>query len=135
MKNTALALTAGILFTTGTPSWAQFVPTLDGDTPRVCPDQPPPPDWIENIAPRDAHRSNLLQEIYRAQSMQAVTNAENCSCDIRFPSWEAAEVVYVERYSGIKDRREIIGLTSQFSQIANDLRRIAKPICEDQGNS
>lgn len=134
MRNIALALTAGTLLTAAAPSWAQFVPTLGSDTPRVCPDQPPQPDWIENIAPRDAHRGNLVQEIYRAQSMQAVADAEDCSCGIRFPSWEAAEAVYAERYSGIKDRWEIIGLTSEFSQTANDLRRIAKPICEDQGN-
>lgn len=134
MRNIAIALTAGTLLTAAAPAWAQFVPTLGSDTPRVCPDQPLQPDWIENIAPRDAHRGNLVQEIYRAHSMQAVIDAGDCACDIRFPTWEAAEAVYAESYSGIKDRWEIIDLTSEYSKSANDFRRVAKPLCEEQGN-
>ena len=75
----ALAVTAPLTAT------AQFIPTLGSDTPRICPEQPPRPDWIENINFRDADKAILVQEMYRAQSMQAVADTGDCSCETRHP--------------------------------------------------
>ena len=75
----ALAVTAPLTAT------AQFIPTLGSDTPRICPEQPPRPDWIENINFRDADKAILVQEMYRAQSMQAVADTGDCSCETRYP--------------------------------------------------
>lgn len=111
---------------------AQFVPTLDSQ-PRVCPDQPPQPDWMENADVRDAHKVILVQQMYRAQGLRAVVESGDCTCSTRFPSWEHASGYYLENYAGL-DRHEILARTSEYSRIANELRLQAKDICEAQGN-
>ncbi len=111
---------------------AQFVPTLDS-APRVCPDQPPQPDWMENADIRDAHKVILVQVMYRAQSMQAIVETGDCSCETRFPSWEDASEYYLENYADL-DRHEILARTSDYLRTASELRRIAMPICKAVGN-
>ncbi|MCV6825970.1 MULTISPECIES: hypothetical protein [Rhodobacterales] len=112
---------------------AQFIPTLGSDTPRVCPDQPAQPEWIENIEPREAHTGHLVQMMYRAQGLQAVAEAGSCSCETRFPSWDKAQEYYFEHYSAL-ERFEVQQRTSEYRRAANDARKIAQPICELENN-
>lgn len=118
----------------GSATQAQLQPTLGGDAMRVCPDRPPRPDWIETVSPRDAHRANLVQQIYRAQSLRAVAKSGACSCETRYPPWAAADAYYDENYAAIEERWEIIARTSEYRDAANAYRRIAMPICEAEGN-
>lgn len=126
------AISIAILAISPVAAAAQFVPTLDS-APRVCPDRPPRPDWIVNADVREAHKMNLVQEMYRAQSLQAVVEAGECSCETRFPSWDDASAYYFEHYSGLS-RHEILDRTSEYRRTANELRQEAMPICESQGN-
>ncbi|MEN8950650.1 hypothetical protein [Planktotalea arctica] len=112
---------------------AQFVPTLETDPHEVCPDRPAQPDWIENIDVREAHFGNLVQMMYRAQGLQAVSESEECTCETRFPSWDAAQKYYYVHYADL-DRWEVLEMIAEYRQIARDHRQIAKPICEEQGN-
>lgn len=114
------------------PAAAQFVPTLDPE-PRVCPDRPPRPDWMENAHVRDAHKNILVQQMYRAQGLNAVVETGDCSCETRFPSWSAVSDYYFENYAGL-DRHEILERTSDYSGTANELRPTARAICEEQEN-
>ena len=108
------------------------VPILDNQF-DVCTERPLQPDWITNIDTRDANKARLIQQIYRAQSMERIVEVGECSCETRFPSWAAAEKSYFERFASA-DRKELREAISEYSRVANELRQTAKPICEEQGN-
>lgn len=127
--------TAGLLFVIGaTASVAErnLIPTLDNQ-PDVCPDQPTEPQWIQDIDVRESHKRLLIQQIYRAQSMQRIVEAQSCECPTRYPSWEAAEGVFAERYAS-SEYWDIVEATSAYRRHANKLRREALPICDAAGN-
>ena len=111
---------------------SHLVPTLD-DPPGVCPDRPPEPAWLRNIAPREAYKRLLVQHIYRARSMQRIVDAGACSCPTRYPSWEAAEAVFVEQFTDA-GYWAVTEATSDYRREANRLRLEAMPICEEAGN-
>jgi len=101
--------TAGLLvFLGATAGGAErnLIPTLDNQ-PDVCPDQPP--------------------------ELQRIVEAQSCECPTRYPSWAAAERVYVERFAS-SEYWDIVEATSEYRQQANELRRAAMPICEAAGN-
>ena len=130
----ATSLVCLLLLLTGTIASAErdLVPTLDNQ-PDVCPDQPPEPEWMRNTEARDAYKRLLVQQIYRFQSMERIVDAQSCACDTRYPSWEAAEAVYFDRYSAA-DYWSLVEATSDYRRRANDLRKQAMPICEASGN-
>ena len=109
-----------------------LIPTLDNQ-PDVCPDQPPEPQWMQGIDVRESHKRLLIQQIYRAQSMQRIVDAQSCECPTRYPSWEEAERVYVEHFAA-SEYWDIVEATSAYRRHANELRREAMPICEAAGN-
>ncbi|CUH60768.1 MULTISPECIES: hypothetical protein [Alphaproteobacteria] len=121
----ALCPTAGV-------AERNLVPTLEHQ-PDVCPDQPPEPQWMQDIDIRESHKRLLIQQIYRAQSMQRIVEAQSCECPTRYPSWVAAERVYVERFAS-SEYWDIVEATSDYRRQANELRREAMPICQAAGN-
>jgi hypothetical protein len=125
----------GLLFilsaTTGAAE-RNLVPTLDNQ-PDVCPGQPPEPQWIQDIDVRESHKRLLIQQIYRAQSMQRIVEAQSCECPTRYPSWAAAERVYGEHFAA-SEYWDIVEAASEYRRQANELRREAVPICEAAGN-
>ncbi len=130
----AAALACSLLLLSGTITSAErnLVPTLDNQ-PDTCPDQPPEPGWMQNTETRDAYKRLLVQQIYRAQSMRRIVDAQDCACDTRYPSWAAAEAVYFDRYSSA-EYWDVVEATSDFRRQANELRKQALPICEAAGN-
>lgn len=113
---------------------AQFIPTI-GEEPvyEFCQDRPARPEWIENIEPKEAHYGQLVQMMYRAQSLRAVVESGECSCETRYPSWDDAQVYYYEHYSDL-ERWEVLERTNEYSRSANEFRRAARPVCEAAGN-
>ena len=130
----ATSLVCLLLLLTGTIASAErdLVPTLDNQ-PDVCPDQPPEPEWMRNTEARDAYKRLLVQQIYRFQSMERIVDAQRCTCATRYPSWEAAEGVFVEHFAA-SEYWDIVEATSEFRRQANELRREAMPICKAAGN-
>lgn len=127
--------TAGFLVVLGATAGVaerNLIPTLENQ-PDVCPDQPPEPQWMQDIAVRESHKRLLIQQIYRAQSMQRIVEAQICECPTRYPSWEAALGVFVEHFSA-SEYWDIVEATSEYRRQANELRREAMPICEAAGN-
>ena len=88
---------------------------------------------MQNIAVRDAYKRLLVQQIYRAQSMQRIVDAQSCECHTRYPSWDTAEAVYLEAYAA-SEYWDMVEATSEFRRLANELRLEAMPICETAGN-
>jgi len=129
-----LVLTALVLGLTSAPGFAErnLVPTLERSF-DVCPDRPAEPMWMQEIPLRQAYQRVLVQDIYRAQNLERIVETESCDCETRFPSWDAAEAVFRERYAS-DERWEMLQASDAYSHRANDVRLEAKAICEAAGN-
>jgi hypothetical protein len=100
---------------------------------NVCSGRPNEPDWMQNIALRDAYQRVLVQDIYRAQSMERVVETGSCDCATRFPTWESAESTFRENHGGA-DRSDMLEASEFYNRRANELRPQAQAICEAAGN-
>ena len=129
-----LVLTALVMGLTSAPGFAErnLVPTLERSF-DVCPDRPAEPVWMQEIPLRQAYQRVLVQDIYRAQNLERIVETESCDCETRFPSWDAAEAVFRERYAS-DERWEMLQASDAYSRRANDVRLEAKAICEAAGN-
>ena len=129
-----LALAALALSLTPTFAVAErnLVPTLDRSF-DVCPDRPAEPVWMQEIPLRQAYQRVLVQDIYRAQNLERVVEIGNCDCATRFPSWDAAEAVFRERYPS-DERWEMLQASDAYNRRANAARPAAKAICEAARN-
>jgi len=130
----ALAALALGLSLTFTPAFAErdLVPTLERRF-DVCPDRPTEPVWMQEIPLRQAYQRVLIQDIYRAQNLERIVETGSCDCATRFPSWDAAEAVFRESYAS-DERWEMLQASDVYNRRANDVRLVAKAICEAAGN-
>ncbi|ABV95383.1 conserved hypothetical protein (plasmid) [Dinoroseobacter shibae DFL 12 = DSM 16493] len=129
-----LALAALALSLTPTFAVAErnLVPTLDRSF-DVCPDRPAEPVWMQEIPLRQAYQRVLVQDIYRAQNLERVVEIGNCDCATRFPSWDAAEATFRERYAS-DERWEMLQFSDAYNRRANAARPAAQAICDAAGN-
>jgi len=129
-----LALIVLALSLLAVPAFAErnLVPTLDRSF-NVCPDRPVEPSWMQVVPLRQAYQRVLVQDIYRAQNLKRIVESDNCDCETRFPSWDAAEAVFRERYAS-EERWEMLEASDAYNRQANDVRLDAKAICEAAGN-
>ena len=129
-----LALIALAVSPLAVPAFAErnMVPTLDRSF-DVCPDRPAEPNWMQEIPLRQAYQRVLVQDIYRAQNLERIIETESCDCEIRFPSWDAAEAEFHEQHAS-DERWKMLEASDAYNQRANDVRLEAKAICETAGN-
>ncbi|MFY0681772.1 hypothetical protein [Celeribacter sp.] len=129
-----LALVALAVSLLAVPAFAErnMVPTLDRSF-DVCPDRPAEPNWMQEIPLRQAYQRVLVQDIYRAQNLERIIETESCDCEIRFPSWDAAETEFHEQHAS-DERWKMLEASDAYNQRANDVRLEAKAICETAGN-
>ena len=109
-----------------------LIPSLES-SPDVCSERPNEPDWMENIALRDAYQRVLVQDIYRAQNMERIVETGSCDCATRFPTWDSAEGTFRENHADA-DRSDMLQASDTYNRRANDLRPQAQAICESAGN-
>lgn len=128
---TWLTVTLG-LFAPPLVAERNLIPSLES-IPDVCSERPNEPYWMENIALRDAYQRVLVQDIYRAQSMERIVATGTCDCATRFPTWDSAEATFRENYADA-DRSEMLQASDIYNRRANDLRPQAQAICEAAGN-
>jgi len=129
-----LALVALAVSLLAVPAFAErnMVPTLDRSF-DVCPDRPAEPNWMQEIPLRQAYQRVLVQDIYRAQNLERIIETESCDCEIRFPSWDAAEAEFHEQHAS-DERWKMLEASETYNRRANDVRLEAKAICETAGN-
>ena len=129
-----IALVALALILIAPPSSAErnLVPSLER-TYDVCPDRPAEPEWMQNIALRDAYQRVLVQDIYRAQNLEKIVETGTCPCDVRFPSWDGAEATFRDKYA-TATRWEMLEASTTYNRRANASRLEAEAICEAAGN-
>lgn len=130
----ALTALAVALCLTAVPAFAErnLVPSL-GRSFDVCPDRPAEPLWMQEIPLRQVYHRVLVQDIYRAQNLERIVETGSCDCETRFPSWEAAEAVFRERYA-TDERWEMLQASEGYNRRANAARPAAQAICEAAGN-
>jgi len=109
-----------------------LVPGLE-NIPDICSKSPDEPEWMENIALRDAYHRVLVQDIYRAQNMERIVETKSCDCATRFPTWDNAEDTFRENHADA-NRSEMLQASETYNRRANDLRPQAQAICEAAGN-
>ncbi|KPD11044.1 hypothetical protein [Phaeobacter sp. 11ANDIMAR09] len=109
-----------------------LIPSLES-VPDVCPERPSEPDWMQNIALRDAYQRVLVQDIYRAQNMERIVETGSCDCAVRFPAWDNAEDTFRENHANA-GRSEMLQTSDSYNREANELRPEAKAICDAAGN-
>jgi len=124
-----LALSSGV-----SPALAErnLVPSL-GSVPDVCVNRPAEPAWMQTIGAREAYKRVLIQDIYRAQSLERIVALGECACKTRFPPWDAAEAEFLERLAAA-ERWEMLEASDALNRRANALRQEAMAICEAEGN-
>ena len=129
-----LVLTALVLGLTSAPGFAErnLVPTLERSF-DVCPERPVEPVWMQEIPLRQAYQRVLVQDIYRAQNLERIVETSSCDCEIQFPSWDAAEAVFQQRYAS-DERWEMLQASDAYNRRANAARTAAKAICDAAGN-
>jgi len=128
---TALAVALGL---SAAPAVAErnLVPILERSF-DICPDRPAEPLWMQDIPLRQVYQRVLVQDIYRAQNLERIIETESCDCEIRFPSWDAAEAEFRERYASA-ERWEMIQASDVYNRRANAARPAAKVLCDAAGN-
>ncbi len=131
-KVITVACLLGLCYATPGTAERNLIPTLDNQ-PDVCSEQPLEPEWMQNIEMRESYKRLLVKQIYRAESMQRIVDAQSCECATRYPPWEAVEGVFFERYAA-SEYWDVVEATSEYRKRANELRREAMPICEAEGN-
>ena len=129
-----LALIALVLGLTSAPAFAErnLVPTHERSF-DVCPDRLAEPKWMQETPLRQAYQRVLVQEIYRAHNLERIVETESCDCEIRFPSWDAAESEFHEQHAS-DERWKMLEASDAYNQRANDVRLEAKAICETARN-
>ena len=130
----ALSPLAVALSLTAAPAFAErnLVPTLERRF-DVCPDRPAEPVWMQEIPLRQVYHRVLVHDIYRAQNLERIVETGSCACETRFPSWEAAEAVFRERYAS-DERWEMLQASEGYNRRANTARVEAQAICDAAGN-
>lgn len=129
-----LPLTALALSLAAVPAVAErnLVPALERSF-DVCPDRPAEPVWMQEIPLRQVYHRVLVQDIYRAQNLERIVETGSCACETRFPSWEAAEAVFRERYA-TDERWEMLQASEVYNRRASAARPAAEAICKAAGN-
>ena len=109
-----------------------LVPTIGSDF-EFCQDRPVEPEWMTELPSRESYKRFVIQTIYRAQGVERVVEAQNCSCETRFPTWDTAVQRFNDNYLG-GDRNALREAEEEHFDRYNELRPAARALCEPAGN-
>jgi len=100
---------------------------------RICNDRPTRPIWMDEVHVREAYKALTLMDLYELRAWEKIAELDDCSCETRFPSWDAAEEefnsIYVEAPAA-----EHTAAQREIRRQRNNLRHTVESICEAQGN-
>lgn len=132
MTKFMLLLTSAIALSTATTLAQGLVPSMEKQF-DFCVDRPMEPEWMGNLPSREKYKRLVIQTIYRAQSVERIVQSGECSCKTRFPDWDASVQQFNDRYLGT-DRSRLREANSLYLARFNELRNVAKSICETVGH-
>ncbi|MEM9360358.1 MAG: hypothetical protein AAGB04_29620 [Pseudomonadota bacterium] len=99
MKPLILILATGINLSPALAPAQGLVPTLNSEY-DFCRSRPAEPEWMAELPSRERYKRLVIQTIYRAQGVERVVEAQECSCETRFPTWDNAVQHFNDNYLG-----------------------------------
>ncbi len=132
MKSHILILAAAVSLPPASASAQDLVPALGGDY-DFCENRPVEPEWMAQLPSRERYKRLVIQTIYRAQGVERVVEAQECSCETRFPPWDTAIQHFNDNYLG-GDRNDLREAEEHHFDRFNKLRTAARDLCEAEGN-
>lgn len=132
MKKLTVCLAATIGLLPALASAEGLVPTMESEF-DFCQDRPVEPEWMSELPSRERYKRLVIQTIYRAQGLERVVAAEECSCETRYPSWDTAVQHFNDNYLG-GDRNALREAEEEHFDRFTDLRSTARSLCEAEGN-
>ena len=109
-----------------------LVPTLVSEY-EFCRERPGEPEWMSELPSHERYKRLVIQTIYRAQSLERVVEAQECSCQTRYPSWDTAVQHFNDNYLG-GDRNALREAEEEHFDRYNELRASARTLCEAEGH-
>ena len=110
-----------------------LTPSVQPEHYRICNDRPGRPAWAEALPIREAWKGLTLRGLYELRAWEAIVATEDCSCETRFPAWDAADHEYRERFSARSQAEQTV-IQLDLKRQSNELRPLVKAICQAQGN-
>jgi uncharacterized protein HemY len=108
-----------------------LVPTMESEF-EYCQERPVEPRWMSELPSRERHKRLVIQTIYRAQSLERVVEAQECTCQTRYPSWDTAIQHFNDNYLG-GDRNALREAEEEHFDRFSELRAAARTLCEAEG--
>ena len=97
-----------------------------------CPDAPARPEWVANPSNEGLTRSELATELYQQEGYRNVVEAGECTCELRFPSWDNVTEAMETEFAGIS-RFEFLEVIPDIRKATKTYRNEGRPICRDAG--
>jgi hypothetical protein len=103
-----------------------------------CPGpRPEEPEWVRNAADDDLVKAQAMRLYYEKFTYNMINRKHDCSCQMRWPEWEAAEQSFLQLY-----RKEKLAVYQDLvgegpNSIAADMTKSrvwAQELCEEQGH-
>ena len=129
----AALLAAPLAAQTSPPVTNDLTVTMSPQQYRICNDRPARPTWMDEVHPRESYKALTLMRLYELRSWEAIKEAGDCGCDVRFPSWDAASAEYEERFA-TNTQAEHTQTQLVLRNEQNPSARDVQDICEAQGN-
>ncbi|KFI29162.1 hypothetical protein CG51_07675 [Haematobacter missouriensis] len=130
---------AAAFATTALPALAQtpvtndLTVTMEPQRYRICNERPERPAWADELRIREAWKAVTLMGLYELRAWENIVSLGNCSCEVRFPDWAAADAEYRERFFDLA-QGEQTALRRELRSNQNALAGQVRTICEAQGN-
>lgn len=118
-NNNAMDLSIGKIYTSGEPDRE-----ING---CIVPGRP---DWIIEINPSRNIEQWLVSAIWRYLGGSRVVETEDCSCELRFPSWADAIDYFDENYAGM-ERVAMNNVRLDYGPKSREMARKADDICQE----
>lgn len=132
MKTLKLILVLGLGPSLGFAAAQDLVPTMESEF-EFCQERPVEPEWMSQLPSRERYKRLVIQTIYRAQSLERVIEAQECSCQTRYPTWDRAIQHFNDNYLG-GDRNALRKVEEEYFNRFSDLRATARTLCEAEGH-
>jgi len=99
---------------------------------QVLADAPARPEWVANPSNEGLTRSELATELYQQEGYRNVVEAGECTCELRFPSWDNVTEAMETEFAGIS-RFEFLEVIPDIRKATKTYRNEGRPICRDAG--
>lgn len=100
---------------------------------RVCPDAPRKPDMLDwEPGGPGMSQSQLADTLYQIEAFRNVVEAGECSCELRYPSWDSTVSTVQNEYAELT-RMDFLEIIPQLRSIRNQYQSEVRELCLQAG--